>query len=95
MDLVKGLKKGFIDMSQEKIILTNKDTKKLGKIRDFYLPPGVANENLEPQEEIEKIRSYIDSGIDAFFTLLQKKDLTDSSQRAYFQNLVSAKVLPE
>lgn len=94
MDLMKGLKKWFIDISKESIKLLDGQKKNLWQIRDFYLPPGIANEEVSPQEEVEMIERYINSGIDALFVLLQGKKVEDVGQGQYIQNLIDAKVLP-
>lgn len=58
------------------------------------MPPGIANEEVSPQEEVEMIERYINSGIDALFVLLQGKKVEDVGQGQYIQNLIDAKVLP-
>ncbi len=95
MDLLKGIKKWFIDLKKEQILLINGEKKDIRKMRDLYLPKWIEAKRLNSEEEIHVITDYIDSGIDVCFTLLQGKKPETIEQQEYLSVLIEQNILPE
>ena len=91
-ELIKWLRKWFIDLKNEKINLLDWRTKEIRAIKELYISP-----SLEISGSPSEIEKYIDSWIDLCFNILKWDfDKIDSEQENYFKNaLVKNDILPK
>ena len=91
-ELIKWLRKWFIDLKNEKINLLDWRTKEIRAIKELYISP-----SLEIKGGPSEIEKYIDSWIDLCFNILKWDfDKIDSEQENYFKNaLVKNDILPK
>lgn len=74
-DLIKWLKKWFINLNEEKIKLTNNEIKFIWAIQDLYIPSWLTESKIKSSKKISIIDKYLDYWIDTCFAILkQNKD---------------------
>ncbi|PZM83585.1 hypothetical protein DLH72_03700 [Candidatus Gracilibacteria bacterium] len=96
LDLIKGLKKGFIDLSNKKVKLTNGEIKVIGKIQDIYIPQGLTEQEHGLEKDIQLIQNHLDNGIDLCYSLLKGKKINGIYEEAYYKNVFAKNnILPE
>lgn len=94
MDLLKWLKKWFINLKQDSITLTNGKQKVISKIRDLYLP--VLSENdTNPENNILLIENYINNWIDLCFNLLKWSQPENKEQKSYLEMMINKGILKD
>lgn len=94
-DLLKWLKKWFIDLSQDTIDLNNNKKEIIWRIRDLYLPRWIESKNFSQNDEIAEIEKYLNTGIDLCFNLLKEWVAQNDNQKEYLKILIEKNILPE
>lgn len=93
MDLLKWLKKWFIDLNEESISTIYWEKKIIWKLRDLYLPIWIESEKNDLETEIWKIEKYINSWINLCFNLLKNNWPENKEEEMYLKVLQDHKIL--
>lgn len=97
-ELIKSLKRWFIDLGSKKIKLADGEEKIIWWIKELYIPAKL-NEDWQRNlyRDISAIETHLDDWIDVCYALLKNRNINESSTEFhYLKNiLITKKIVPE